>query len=103
MAVKIIKRIECRGTPYEVSDQPWLLLPYLHLIIVTSQIGYTHGSGAAEEVERSIAFYADLFMKYSKLEWKKVRETAKGFDIEIRAKWPRYHQELQGSAYHQLD
>lgn len=37
-------------------------------------------------------------MKYSKQSWPQVQEVARSFDLEIRAKWPRYHAELQGIA-----
>ncbi|KAG0645132.1 Acyl-coenzyme A:6-aminopenicillanic-acid-acyltransferase 29 kDa subunit [Hyphodiscus hymeniophilus] len=74
----MVKTIECAGTPY--------------------QIGFTHGSEAAGEIVGSIAFYTDLFMKYSKKTWPEVQEVARSFDLEIRAKWPRYHAELQGIA-----
>jgi isopenicillin-N N-acyltransferase-like protein len=60
------------------------------------QIGFTHGSAAKLQIERCIAFYGELFMTYSKREWPQVRETARGFDVEIKKKWPRYHEEIRG-------
>ncbi|TVY81231.1 Acyl-coenzyme A:6-aminopenicillanic-acid-acyltransferase 40 kDa form [Lachnellula suecica] len=78
LSQNMIKKIECRGTPYEV--------------------GFIHGSAATEEIERCINFYAGFFLEKSKQSWPQVKETAKSFDLEIRAKWPRFHQELQGIA-----
>ena len=37
-------------------------------------------------------------MENSKQSWPQVQEVARSFDLEIRAKWPRYHDELQGIA-----
>ncbi|KAG9228000.1 acyl-coenzyme A:6-aminopenicillanic acid acyl-transferase-domain-containing protein [Amylocarpus encephaloides] len=74
----MIKQIECRGTP--------------------CQIGITHGSQAAPEIARCIEFYAALFQKTSKRSWPEVLETAKLFDAEIKAQWPRFHEEMRGIA-----
>lgn len=68
--------------------------------LTTQQIGYAHGQGAQAEIERCIAFYAKLFMKISKLDWPQVQEVASTFNTLICAKWPRYHQELQGTGLH---
>ncbi|KAL4783277.1 acyl-coenzyme A:6-aminopenicillanic acid acyl-transferase-domain-containing protein [Aspergillus varians] len=73
-----IKQIVCSGTPYE--------------------IGHTHGSQAAEEIERAIAFYAKMFAKHSKLDWTQVQGLARDFDSWIQEKWSKYYQELQGIA-----
>ncbi|KAI9374209.1 acyl-coenzyme A:6-aminopenicillanic acid acyl-transferase-domain-containing protein [Aspergillus egyptiacus] len=72
------KQILCSGTPYE--------------------IGYAHGSNAAEEITRCIAFYANMFATRSKLDWPAVQTLARDFDDLIKSKWPRYYQELQGFA-----
>lgn len=92
----MVKTIECRGTPYQASNQ----VPprSTHLTDTCPQIGFSHGLGAAEEIARSIAFYADLFLKYTKQTWPQVHEVARSFDLEMRAKWPCYHAELQGIA-----
>ncbi|KAF4629537.1 hypothetical protein G7Y89_g8605 [Cudoniella acicularis] len=74
----MIKQIECRGTPYE--------------------IGFTHGILAAPEIERCITFYATLFSKTSKCTWPQVQDTAKTFESQIKQKWPRFYQEMQGIA-----
>lgn len=53
---------------------------------------------ALEQLKRlkAVAFYANLFIKSSKQT--QVQEVARSFDLEIRIKWPRYHEELQGIA-----
>ncbi|KAL4803105.1 acyl-coenzyme A:6-aminopenicillanic acid acyl-transferase-domain-containing protein [Aspergillus unguis] len=73
-----IKQIVCSGTPYE--------------------IGFTHGTRAAEEISRGIAFYAKMFATHSKLNWAQVQDLARDFDSLIRDKWPRYYEELRGIA-----
>lgn len=48
------------------------------------------------EIERCIAFYAKLFVKYSNLDWVQVQETASRFKNNIIAQWPWYYEELLG-------
>ena len=79
-------------TPYQASDSTRDITPRLRL---------PHRSGsrmALEQLKRlkAVAFYANLFIKSSKQT--QVQEVARSFDLEIRIKWPRYHEELQGIA-----
>ncbi|KAF1925665.1 isopenicillin N acyltransferase [Didymella exigua CBS 183.55] len=70
--------IECRGTPYE--------------------IGVQHGRAAQLQIDRCIAFYANLFLQNCKLEWPQVLQRASEFEQQAKAKWPAFHEEIQGIA-----
>jgi isopenicillin-N N-acyltransferase-like protein len=91
---KMSKVIECRGTSYEVST----FRSTSHVNAHRSKIGLIHGSQATIEIERAIAFYTGLFKKNSNLSWPEVIKVVESFEPEIRQKWPRYHEELQGIA-----
>ncbi|KAF2165249.1 hypothetical protein M409DRAFT_67494 [Zasmidium cellare ATCC 36951] len=69
---------ECHGSPFE--------------------IGLTHGTKAKPEIERCIAFYADVFQKTVNMSWDAVQDQAKQFDATIAQKWPHYHEEIKGIA-----
>ncbi|KAK7534229.1 isopenicillin-N N-acyltransferase [Phyllosticta citribraziliensis] len=71
-------RIHCEGTPYE--------------------IGYTHGSKAAESVRGSLKFYASMFQETAKLSWSEVRETALEFLPYIEENCPDFVEEMRGIA-----
>lgn len=71
-------QIECNGSPAE--------------------IGYRHGQQAASQVQGTKDFYADYFSKSAKLDWPAVRDVAGRFAANIREKWPRYYEEMQGVA-----
>ncbi|GAD92880.1 conserved hypothetical protein [Paecilomyces variotii No. 5] len=73
-----MKKIWCSGTTYE--------------------IGYTHGVEAAGEIKNAIIFYADLFMKHSRLDWSQVKLLARSFHDTIKTQWPQYHKEMEGIA-----
>ncbi|KAF4945408.1 hypothetical protein FSARC_14434 [Fusarium sarcochroum] len=71
-----MKEIHCSGSPHE--------------------IGFAHGSGAAVEIARGIAFYESLFKQKSDLNWTEVKALSSDFNDTIQAQWPRYYEELQG-------
>ncbi|KAK5171367.1 uncharacterized protein LTR77_004511 [Saxophila tyrrhenica] len=73
-----LRQIECSGTPYE--------------------IGFKHGREATSQVHGTIAFYTSMFQTSSKLEWPQVRQIAMDFEPNLRRKWPRYVDEMQGLA-----
>jgi len=62
------------------------------------QIGYQHGSQATQQIQGSINFYTDLFLKTAKLSWAQVQSTALEFEDTIRQQWPDYHEEMRGIA-----
>ncbi|EMD92976.1 hypothetical protein COCC4DRAFT_50766 [Bipolaris maydis ATCC 48331] len=70
--------VECEGTPY--------------------QIGYQHGQAAKLQINRTIEFYACLFLKNCKQRWPQVLEHASVFEQRAKAQWPMFHQEMQGIA-----
>ncbi|EUC36355.1 hypothetical protein COCCADRAFT_88427 [Bipolaris zeicola 26-R-13] len=70
--------VECEGTPY--------------------QIGYQHGQAAKLQINRSIEFYACLFLKNCKQRWPQVLEHALVFEQRAKEQWPMFHQEMQGIA-----
>ncbi|KAF1847513.1 peptidase C45 acyl-coenzyme A:6-aminopenicillanic acid acyl-transferas-like protein [Cucurbitaria berberidis CBS 394.84] len=70
--------VECNGTPYE--------------------IGYQHGTAAKLQISRCIDFYARVFLKKSKQNWREVLENASKFEQQAKETWPAYHSEMQGIA-----
>ncbi|KAI9726784.1 MAG: hypothetical protein M1828_000640 [Chrysothrix sp. TS-e1954] len=70
--------VHCSGNPYEIGQQ--------------------HGSAAKDAIGRCIDFYASLFQQYAKQSWPQVLETAARFESSIKAKWPRFYEEMQGVA-----
>ncbi|KAL2820118.1 AAT-domain-containing protein [Aspergillus granulosus] len=73
-----MKTIQCRGTPYE--------------------LGWAHGVGAQEMIQRSVSFYEKMFAHTCKLDWPAVRTIAKDWAKEVEQKWPQYYNEMQGIA-----
>lgn len=71
--------VECRGSP--------------------RQIGIQHGRAASKQVSGSIAFYANLFRKYTGKTWEDVLPIAQTFASNILQKWPSYFQEIEGIAH----
>ncbi|KAH7374377.1 peptidase C45 acyl-coenzyme A:6-aminopenicillanic acid acyl-transferase-like protein [Pyrenochaeta sp. MPI-SDFR-AT-0127] len=70
--------VECKGTPYE--------------------IGFEHGQAAKTHINRCIDFYTGLFLKNCKQTWPQVLQNASKFEQQAKAKWPAYHEEMQGIA-----
>lgn len=62
------------------------------------EIGYQHGSQAAEQVRGSIYFYSGLFEQYTGKTWPQITPIALAFGETIKRKWPNYLQEMQGIA-----
>ncbi|KAL2817665.1 hypothetical protein BDW59DRAFT_165822 [Aspergillus cavernicola] len=50
---------------------------------------------AAAQVAGSIEFYHLLFKAFNVLEWTTVRERAAEFQPNLKAKFPRYHEEIE--------
>ncbi|KAK0124800.1 hypothetical protein ONS96_008681 [Cadophora gregata f. sp. sojae] len=61
-------------------------------------IGLQHGKAASLEISRSIAFYASLFQKISKLDWSAVTQLALKYQPYLSANWPQYNSEMEGVA-----
>lgn len=72
------KVIRCSGTPYE--------------------IGFTHGSYAADEIHGNIAIYADFFKDRANLSWAQARERAANFIPILAAHYPDILDEMRGIA-----
>ena len=72
------KIIECAGTPYE--------------------IGFAHGSGAAEEIHGNITMYTDFFKDRANLSWEQARKRASAFIPVLTAKYPEILEEMKGIA-----
>ena len=70
-------------------------------------IGLQHGSAAAVEIQRSIAFYKDLFRRTAGLGWEDVINLAKRFDEchagseerRGRGRWGEWREEMIGIFY----
>lgn len=77
-----------------------LLSCILHLlpVLTYTKIGYQHGEAAKLQIDRSIEFYASLFLKNCKQEWPQVLQHASVFEQRARAQWPMYHKEMEGIA-----
>ena len=55
-----------------------------------------HGRAAAEEIQRGLIFYNDLFKSTTKLSWEEVTEIAVKFLPLLQHDWPQYLEELEG-------
>ena len=71
-----MKQITCTGPPRE--------------------IGIQHGRAAKVEIDRGLAFYADLFVKNAELSWSEACATAAKFEKILRTDWPAYVHEMEG-------
>ncbi|KAK1847364.1 isopenicillin n acyltransferase [Colletotrichum chrysophilum] len=62
------------------------------------EIGLAVGQQAAAQVAGSIDFYRVLFKAFNDLEWSTVRERTLEFVPHLKAKFPRYYEEMEGIA-----
>ncbi|KAL4963159.1 acyl-coenzyme A:6-aminopenicillanic acid acyl-transferase-domain-containing protein [Aspergillus stella-maris] len=62
------------------------------------EIGLAVGQQAAAQVQGSIEFYRLLFKAFNDLEWSTVRAKAAEFQPNLKAKFPRYYEEIEGIA-----
>ncbi|KAI1453143.1 AAT-domain-containing protein [Annulohypoxylon moriforme] len=70
--------IRCGGTPYEV--------------------GFAHGKGAREQIERSIHFYEQLFQESCSMSWTEVLQETSTYVEPLKKITPRYLTEIGGIA-----
>jgi isopenicillin-N N-acyltransferase-like protein len=63
------------------------------------KIGFAHGEAAKVHIRRCLSFYEKLFLEDCEQTWLEVVEIAAAFEVEIRRKWPRYHEEMQGRLF----
>ncbi|KAH8656809.1 acyl-coenzyme A:6-aminopenicillanic acid acyl-transferase-domain-containing protein [Ilyonectria robusta] len=62
------------------------------------EIGLAVGQQAAAQVAGSIDFYRVLFKAFNDLEWTTVRERTAEFQPFLKAKFPRYYEEIEAIA-----
>ncbi|TQV91882.1 hypothetical protein V2A60_006017 [Cordyceps javanica] len=72
------KVITCAGTPYE--------------------IGFAHGSGAADEIHGNMVIYAGFFQDRAKISWEQARNRASAYIPLLSAKYPEILEEMKGIA-----
>ncbi len=72
------KIIKCSGTPYE--------------------IGFAHGSGAADEIHANVVLYTDFFQDRAKIHWEEARKRASAYIPLLTAKYPEILEEMKGIA-----
>lgn len=86
-------RVECSGTPHEVSFD--VKSPRLG---TDEQIGYQHGSQAKSRVHGTLAFYQAFFQETAKLPWDAVEAKAAEWLPLLRESYPEILEELEGLA-----
>ena len=85
--------VVCSGMPREVKHFPLSVTRHQTNF---SQIGYQHGKCAKKQIEGSLAFYAEYFLRKAKMNWHTAAANAQKFLPMLARDWPDLVEEMQG-------